>query len=111
MWLTDYIAKKEQSTAHTGNMSQGSSNSIDFNGSSVFSSVRLAVPYGIAYNPPQNSEGVLLPYDGGRVVIGVTANIDSALEPGEVMLFSHGGASIVLKNDGNVYINGKVVKT
>ena len=34
-------------------------------------------------------------------------NVD--LNPGEVMLFSSGGASIVLKNNGKVLINGKEV--
>ena len=29
------------------------------------------------------------------------------LEEGELMLYSKGGASIVLKNDGRVLVNGK----
>ena len=44
----------------------------------------------------------------GEVSLGVLAkNVE--LDEGEVMLSSKGGASIVLKNDGRVLINGKAV--
>jgi hypothetical protein len=49
-----------------------------------------------------------LPLANGEVSLGVLAkNVE--LDEGEVMLSSKGGASIVLKNDGRVLINGKAV--
>ena len=33
---------------------------------------------------------------------------ETALEPGELLLFSQGGARIYLKNSGEVVINGQV---
>ncbi len=44
---------------------------------------------------------------GAHVVI---ADVRGDLKPGELMLYSAGGASIVLKNDGSVLINGKAVE-
>ena len=44
---------------------------------------------------------------GGAVCLGVIAAPPEPLEPGEVMLYSAGGASIVLKNNGKVLINGR----
>ena len=32
---------------------------------------------------------------------------NTEIEPGELLLFSKGGAEILLSNDGKVYINGK----
>ena len=49
-----------------------------------------------------------LPLANGEVSLGVLAN-NVELDEGEVMLSSKGGASIVLKNDGRVLINGKAV--
>ena len=47
-----------------------------------------------------------MPVYGGELCMGVVAPQEK-LESGELMLYSAGGASITLKNDGNVYINGK----
>ena len=56
--------------------------------------------------PPAGEQAVVLPLSGGAVTLGVLADAGE-LEEGEVMLRSRGGASIVLKNDGRVLINGR----
>lgn len=57
---------------------------------------------------PVGESAVVLPLANGEVSLGVLAkNVE--LDEGEVMLSSKGGASIVLKNDGRVLINGKAV--
>ena len=43
----------------------------------------------------------------GGCLAALAKNVE--LDEGEVMLSSKGGASIVLKNDGRVLINGKAV--
>ena len=50
----------------------------------------------------------MLPLRDGETALGVLHS-GSGLEPGEVMLYSKGGASIVLKNNGSVLINGREV--
>ena len=65
-------------------------------------------PYGIAYVPPKGATAVVLPTEAGAMALGVEMPHES-LEPGELMLYSAGGARIVLKNDGSVQINGRTV--
>lgn len=66
------------------------------------------MPYGFASVVPVGESAVVLPLANGEVSLGVLAN-NVELDEGEVMLSSKGGASIVLKNDGRVLINGKAV--
>lgn len=63
----------------------------------------VTVPYGMAVSVPQGTEAVMT----GGVCLGVV-NDAGTLLPGEVRLFSAGGAEIVLKLDGTVVINGQV---
>lgn len=67
--------------------------------------VPVLAPGGIAWVPRNGAQGVLLPLFNGAVCAGVPVE-DKGLEPGELMLFSAGGASIVLKNSGEVLVNG-----
>ena len=63
----------------------------------------LSVPYGVAASVPQGREAVML----GGVCLGVVNHAEGLL-PGELKLFSAGGAEIMLKLDGTVVINGQV---
>lgn len=65
----------------------------------------IAVPYGIAVCVPQGEKVVMLPESG---VCMDAVNDAEGLEPGEVRLFSVGGAEIYLKADGSVVINGQM---
>ena len=49
---------------------------------------------------------MVLPLDDGEIGLGVIAD-RTELEEGEVMLYSKGGASVILKNNGKVLINGE----
>ena len=57
--------------------------------------------------PSMSAPLVMLPVMTGGVCLGVV-NDAGTLLPGEVRLFSAGGAEIVLKLDGTVVINGQV---
>ena len=54
---------------------------------------------------PQGEKVVMLPESG--VCLGAV-NDAGGLQPGEVRLFSSGGAEILLRADGAVVINGQV---
>ena len=56
--------------------------------------------------PPAGESAVVLPLSDGEVELGVLSRA-VGLDEGELMLYSKGGASIVLKNDGRVIINGQ----
>ena len=64
----------------------------------------VAVPYGIAVCVPQGEKVVMLPESG--VCMGAV-NEAGGLQPGEIRLFSAGGAEILLRADGAVVINGQ----
>ena len=104
MWLMNYITKNSITApkAEKGGV-KSSGNTVSVDSSEEHRGIKCCVPYGFASVVP-----VVLPLANGEVSLGVLAkNVE--LDEGEVMLSSKGGASIVLKNDGRVLINGKAV--
>ena len=108
MWLMNYITKNSISVPGAV---KGSVKNNDLSGTSVASSgehkmLKSCLPYGVVSVPPKGEKAVVLALDDGEVGLGVISGA-SGLEEGEVMLFSRGGASIVLKNNGKVLINDR----
>lgn len=108
MWLMNYITKNSISAP---NAVKGSVNKNDNEGTAVVSScehkrLRFCLPYGLISIPPAGENAVVLPLEDGEVALGVIAE-NRELKPGELMLCSAGGASITLKNDGRVLVNGR----
>ena len=108
MWLLSYITKNSMTAP---NAVKGKVNKNDKDGIAVSSSgehkrLKTCFPYGVVSVPPTGQKAVVLPLDDGEVGLGIIAQ-SSELEEGELMLYSKGGASIVLKNNGKVLINGK----
>ncbi len=64
-------------------------------------------PYGIAYLPPKDEKAVCIQIGNTNYMLGVCKSPPIGIERGEIGLYSSGGASIVLKNDGRVLINGR----
>lgn len=105
MWLSEKMAEQTQkqpaadlATVTGGSAAQGRSEYRDFS---------LIAPWGIAYQPPDASRAVLVESTKGMVCAGTVVD-DTDLKPGELLLFSEGGACIHLKNSGEVVINGQV---
>lgn len=109
MWLTNYIAKSKKKNPSQGTVSASTYNDANLKGSSQYDNTKIVVPYGVVYNPPVGVTGVVLPLENVNTMIGVYSKSNIDLKPGEVMLYSAGGAKLVLRNNGNVEINGKVV--
>ena len=109
MWILDYITRNSISGNLTeqGRVKGSSRGRVEINASSSFSKTPIAAPFGIAYVPPEGEKSVVVSTPDGEVCMG-TISPDKELNPGEIMLFSKGGATIKLSNDGNVYINGEV---
>lgn len=75
------------------------------NGTNQFA---LVAPGGIIYVPSVDEDAVVIPTESGRMCIGVRIPYNTYnLKPGELLLRSEGGATIILKNDGTVEINGR----
>ena len=111
MWILDYITRNSISgnVTEQGNVKGSSRGRVEINASSSFSKTPIAAPCGVAYIPPEGERSVVVATPDGEVCMG-TISPDKGLEPGEIMLFSKGGATLKLSNDGNVYINGEVYR-
>lgn len=108
MWLTSIVAKnnKQRRSGLAGCVTDAKGASVEFFESSRHKDVPLVAPFGVVSIPPVGSEAVALRTSSGVACVGVKNKPSPELEPGELMLCSL-GASIVLKNDGRVLINGK----
>ena len=107
MWLVSYITNRSLSapSAAKGELTADDAGGMAVASSGEHKELEFCVPYGFSSVPPQRERAVVLPLDDGEVGMGVL-RADGSLEEGEVKLFSAGGASLVLKNDGSVQING-----
>ena len=72
-------------------------------GESEYNSPEMLFPYGYSSAAADGKQAVML--DG--VCAGIAASLDGELSQGEVRLYSAGGAEILLKNTGEVVINGQ----
>ena len=86
--------------------------SVDGNnavGVSEYRNLAFSGPWGIAYLPPDAAQAVVVSTSAGETCVGTLAE-RRGIGPGELMLFSAGGAEIYLKNNGEIEINGQVFK-
>lgn len=109
MWLADFLTKNSMTApeAVSGNVVGSDKSKTAVVSSAEHKGLKNVAPYGVISSPPVGENAVVLPLSGSEVCMGVVST-DAGLEAGELMLRSKGGASILLKNDGSVYINGKL---
>ena len=109
MWLADFLTRNSISApeAVSGNVVGSDKSRTAVVSSGEYKDLKNVAPYGVISSPPVGESAVVLPLSGSEVCVGVVST-DAGLEAGEIMLRSKGGASILLKNDGSVYINGKL---
>ena len=109
MWIPKTITDNAASAApFTANVLFSENGKIGVSGLENVESVEGCHPYGVVCVPATGSKALVLPVGSSAVVCGVVGDNPLSLEKGEVGLYSKGGASIILKNDGTVVINGKV---
>ncbi len=108
MWITSYLAKNRiKDSASAGSIMNCDLTGVEVDASRRYREVPVAAPYGVYCVPPSGEQVVMVHTPSKDVCMGVISSLSTSLEPGEIMLCSEGGASIVLKNDGSVLINGK----
>lgn len=110
MWLLDYITenKNNKKSAESGEVTYSNSEDMGVMSSNMFQSLKQVFPYGVVSVLPEGESAVVLPLKDNRLCLG-TVSDNRGLEPGELLLYSKGGASIFLSNDGKVYINGEEI--
>ncbi len=100
--------KGKNNFGSAGRVKQGADRRIAANSANGTGQFALAAPSGIIYIPNADEDAVVVSTDSGQICIGVRIPYNTYnLNPGELMLYSAGGATIFLKNDGKVIINGK----
>lgn len=111
MWISRYVTDNSFSADKptVGEVRSASQQRVTVSATSEHYGLPLLAPCGIAYVPRRGDSSLVIPTEAGDVCAGVISSPDGDLEPGELMLYSSGGASIVLKNDGRVLINGRSV--
>ncbi len=85
-------------------------NRVNVEGLGETREAKLIAPYGIIWLPPIGATAEIIKNWGREkhsVAIGVLME-DKGILPGELLLYSSGGAKIHLKNDGTVMINDRV---
>jgi hypothetical protein len=105
MWISQKIIESQAAkpSAKLAEMTGGSA----AQGASEYRGLPFAGPWGIAYQPPNAAQAVIVSTSAGDACIGTLA-ADRGLKPGELLLYSSGGAEIYLKNNGEIVINGQV---
>lgn len=109
MWINEYMTGRSfgMNAASSGEIRAANNGNVAVSSTRDYGKVPLIAPAGISYVPTAGSATMVVEGAGGAVCLGVIAPLQAELEPGELMLYSAGGASIVLKNDGKVLINGR----
>lgn len=102
MWLAKQMKKPRETKLSRGQVA-GGGQGARIQGDREYRSPELLFPYGFSSAAAEGRQAVLL--DG--VCAGVASAPDQDLAQGEVRLYSAGGAEILLKNTGEVVINGQ----
>lgn len=108
MWINQTISEKikRKEDAACGVVTAGGNKRVNVQTDKQCLQLPVVAPCGIAYAAAEGAEAVVLPLNGGKVCLGGIIP-DKGLMPGEIMLYSAGGATLVLKNDGSILANGK----
>ena len=107
MWISQQIIDMREKRP-SADVAEVTGNS-KANGVNEYRGLPFAGPWGIAYLPPNAAQAVVVSTNAGNACIGTIAQ-EKGLSPGELMLFSSGGAEIYLKNNGDIEINGQIFK-
>lgn len=110
MWLTQFLNQngKSRNTSSVGSVTKASQGSVEVDTSQPHSNIKVLAPFGVAYVPLLGEEAMVASLDGVKLCVGVVVRGNRDLQKGELRLFSAGGSSITLKNDGRVLIEGDV---
>jgi phage gp45-like len=108
MWISGKIGgtRGAEGAVVAGQVTGGQNARIAAQGETEYRGLPLAAPWGIAYLPPFGASAVIVGGAEHPVCVGTVVE-EQNLQPGELLLFSAGGARICLKNSGEVIINGQ----
>ena len=108
MWMSKRIvATSEKEVAEKGKVTL-SDNQLEAGVTVTRRNIDSYAPYGYKSVPPVDEDVIMLESNDGAVVLGALSK-DEDIESGEVKISSLGGAYIILKNNGDIVLNGLVI--
>ena len=109
MWLGKQVAGTSGGYAPFSGQMLDLGGTFAVTGAAEYRAPTVTAPWGICYRPPAGTQAVLIPAQNGVVYLGVRMEAEklTGLQEGELLLYSSGGASVRLTNDGRVLINGR----
>lgn len=108
MWMSKRIvATSEKEVAEKGKVTL-SDNQLEAGATVTRRNIDSYAPYGYKSVPPVDEDVIMLESNNGAVVLGALSK-DEDIESGEVKISSLGGAYIILKNNGDIVLNGLVI--
>lgn len=108
MWMSKRIvATSEKEVAEKGKVTL-SDNHLEAGATVTRRNIDSYAPYGYKSVPPVDEDVIMLESNDGAVVLGALSK-DEDIESGEVKISSLGGAYIILKNNGDIVLNGLVI--
>ncbi len=110
MWIPKAISEAGSETPFAAAVIFSDGKTLTLGGDHIGMSAEAFLPYGVESVPPEGEKTAVVPAGRTLCCVGVEAKRVHSLEPGEIALYSKGGASIILKNDGRVIINGHVFR-
>lgn len=106
MWLSKKISEGKNNKNIFSAEVTNSGSSITAQSSNEHRDIKLIAPQGISYTPENGKNCVIIKSEGETVTVGVPVE-DKNLDEGEIMIYA-GSGSITLKNDGKIYLSGRV---
>ncbi|MCR4924736.1 MAG: hypothetical protein K5917_00445 [Clostridiales bacterium] len=111
MWISKVLLNNSfQNKAEKANITISNENSVCANGSCEVRNIPVYSPYGIESHPISEADVLLIPCYDGYAICGCKNKASSQINSGELRLFSMGGASIILKNNGDIVLNRLIIK-
>ena len=112
MWISKKLAENNTSaqsdSPEIGNLSISTNDLIAAISSCEKRGISFYTPFGMEFFPSEGQKVLLVSCGNHTVCVGVEMEKSSKLNAGEIRLFSQGGASIELKNDGSIILNNAV---
>ncbi len=109
MWLTQQLLSRSKMRGNErGRVTMNEGGRLCVSAAVNEQRVEAYTPYGYTSLPPAGTQVLLIPSAQGSVCAGARGD-PSGLKAGEIRLCAAGGASIVLKNSGEILLNGLVI--
>ncbi|MCD7873130.1 MAG: hypothetical protein LUG21_07540 [Clostridiales bacterium] len=110
MWISKRFGSKKEPAAETGTFTVSSDGFTEATGTLQSRNSECFSPYGYSFCAPVGEKVLIINSSSGAVCAGTEMKKEK-LEQGEICISSSGGASIVLKNNGDVVLNGLVINS